>query len=76
MPNYKVAKLSNGRGSFRCQSCDKYGMSKKMYKYQSVSYVKGYEPFYFTELCGDCIYRMVFGTKNYKKEKKNGSLDK
>ena len=46
-----------------------------MYEYQSYSYVRGHTPKYFKKICGDCIYRECYGTKNGKIKKKEGSLD-
>ena len=47
-----------------------------MYEYQNVSFVRGFVPHHFKQLCGECIYKKVYGTKFYKKKKKEGSLDK
>ena len=46
-----------------------------MYEYQSISFVVGYIPYHYKQMCGDCIYKKVYGTKFYKKRKKEGSLD-
>jgi hypothetical protein len=46
-----------------------------MYEYQSISFVVGYIPYHYKQICGDCIYKKVYGTKFYKKKKKEGSLD-
>ena len=46
-----------------------------MYEYQSISYVRGYVPLYYKEMCGDCIYREVYGNKTYRKMKKEKTLD-
>ena len=55
--------------------CGKLKMAK-MYEYQSISFVKGYIPRHYKQLCGDCIYKAIFGSNKWKKEKKEGSLDK
>ena len=47
-----------------------------MYKYRSISYVEGYVPKTFNKVCKDCLYKEVFGTKNWKKKKKEDALEK
>lgn len=75
MPNYKIARLVKNRDHYRCEMCNKYKMAK-VYEYQSVSYVRDYIPHHYKKLCGDCVYRTAYGTKQYKKMKKEGVLDK
>ena len=75
MSNYKIAKLIKRRSHFKCEVCDKIKMAKA-YEYQSNSHVGGYTPKHFKEICADCIYKMVFGSIKWRKEKKEGSLDK
>ena len=54
--------------------CGKNKLSK-MYEYQSISYVRGYIPLHYKEVCADCIYKEVYGTKYFKKFKKEKTLD-
>ena len=75
MPHFKIAKLVSHKSHFKCEMCGKIKMGK-MYEYQSVSFVKGYIPKYYKQICGDCIYKTSYGSNKWKKEKKNGSLDK
>ena len=74
MPNYKTAKLVKNRDHFKCEMCDKLKMAK-VYEYQSISYVRGYIPHHYKKLCADCIYKTAYGTKHWKKKKKEGALD-
>ena len=74
MPNYKVARLVKHRDHYKCEMCDKYKMAK-VYEYQSVSFVEGFTPYHYKKICADCIYRTAYGTKHWKKMKKEGALD-
>ena len=74
MPNYKIARLIKLKEHFRCEICESTKLAK-MYEYQSISFVVGYIPKHFKKICGECIYKKVYGTKFYKKQKKEGSLD-
>jgi len=73
--SYKIAKLIKPFSNYKCEICNKHRMGK-VYEYQSISFVRGYVPRHFKEMCGDCIYKEVYGTNLYKKKKKEGSLDK
>jgi hypothetical protein len=70
-----LRRLLSHKCYFKCEMCDNSKFSK-MYEYQSVSFVRGYIPKHFKKICGDCIYKKVYGTKDYKKKKKEGVLDK
>ena len=72
--DYNVAKMVSYLASFTCQICGK-SKYNKMYEYQAYSYVPRYKPEYFTNICGDCIYKDVFGGNLWKKKKKEGALD-
>ena len=72
--DYNVAKMVSHLTSFTCQICGK-SKYNKMYEYQAYSYVPRYKPEYFTKICGDCIYKDVFGGNLWKKKKKEGVLD-
>ena len=74
MANYKTAKMVRHKNHFACQMCGKNKLSK-MYEYQSISYVRGYTPLHYKEVCVDCIYKEVYGTKYCRKMKKEGALD-
>ena len=74
MANYKIAKMVRHRNHFTCEMCGKHKLSK-MYEYQSISYVRDYIPHHYKEMCGDCIYREVYGTKTCRKMKKEKTLD-
>ena len=75
MADYKIAKILRQRSHFTCEMCGKHKLSK-MYEYQSISYVRGYIPHHYKKLCADCIYKTAYGTKHWKKKKKEGTLDK
>ena len=75
MANKRIARLINNRLHFKCESCNDAKFAK-MYEYKNVSFVRGFIPHHFKQICGDCIYKKVYGTKFYKKKKKEGSLDK
>ena len=46
------------------------------YEYKALSYVQGYIPEHMKEVCGDCVYRECYGSKNWRKKKKEGTLNK
>ena len=46
-----------------------------MYEYRNVSFVRGYIPHHYKQVCGDCVYKKVYGTNFWKKNKKEGTLD-
>ena len=73
--DYNVAKMVSHMASFSCQICGK-SKYNKMYEYQAYVYVPRYKPEYFTKVCGDCIYKDVYGGDLWKKRKKEGALDK
>ena len=72
--NYNIAKLISHRASYTCQMCGKSKFDK-MYEYQDYSYVPRYIPPHLKRICGNCIYREVYGTNLAKKKKKEGTLD-
>jgi len=72
--NKRLARIIKQKDHFKCEMCEKTKMGK-VYEYRNLSYVVGYVPRYYKQVCGDCIYRRVYGTKFYKKKKKEGSLD-
>ena len=75
MANKRLARLINHRCHFKCEYCEETKFAK-MYEYKNVSFVRGFIPHHFKQLCGECIYKKVYGTKFYKKKKKEGALDK
>ena len=70
---YTIAKIVSRLASFTCQICGK-SKYNKMYEYQAYSYSARYKPEYFTKVCGNCVYKEVFGNE-WKKKKKEGLLD-
>ena len=74
MASYTIAKLIKQRNYFTCQMCVKHKLAK-MYEYKSISIVKGYIPHHYKEICGDCIYKEVYGSKACRKMKKEKTLD-
>ena len=71
---YNIAKLVSYRASYTCQMCGKPKFDK-MYEYQDYSYVPRYIPPHLTKVCGDCIYKDIYGNNLWKKKKKEGALD-
>ena len=74
MVQKRLARIINQKCHFKCEDCEKTKLAK-MYEYQSISFVVGYIPYHYKQMCGDCIYKKVYGTKFYKKKKKEGALD-
>tara|TARA_Y100000310_G_C20431223_1_gene691559 strand:- start:308 stop:544 length:237 start_codon:yes stop_codon:yes gene_type:complete len=72
--NYTIAKLIAYRRSFTCQMCYKQKFSE-MYEYQAKTIVPRHKPEHFKKICGNCIYREVFGSKFAKIKKKEKVLD-
>ncbi len=70
---YKTAKMVSNRMSYTCVMCGKPKFNK-MYEYQAYSYVSKYKPPYLKKVCGDCVYKEVFGNK-WKIKKREGVLD-
>ena len=74
MPSYKVAKLIKLKNHFKCESCGKHKHAK-MYEYQGAFFIASYIPKYYKEICEDCIYKTIYGPKNWKTKKRERSLD-
>ena len=74
MPKYSLVKKATYKTQFKCQMC---GDSKYQhaYEYKPLSYVQGYIPEHMKEVCGDCVYRECYGSKKWRKKKKEGVLD-
>ena len=70
---YKVARIIRIKFYFICEMC---GVSKngKLFQYQALSLVPRYKPL-LLEICEDCIYKEVYGSKFWKKRKKEGALE-
>ena len=75
MPIYEIAKLISMMYSFKCEMCGK-SIFNKMYKFKLKSIVPRYKPKHFNKICGKCIYKEVYGNKDYLIKKKEGTLDK
>tara|TARA_R100001594_G_scaffold141541_1_gene187631 strand:+ start:3529 stop:3765 length:237 start_codon:yes stop_codon:yes gene_type:complete len=71
---YTIAKIVSLLASFTCQICGK-SKYNKMYEYQAYSYVPRYKPEHFKKICGNCIYKEVYGSDLYRIKKKEGALD-
>ena len=74
MPSYKIARLLKVKFRFQCESCSKLKYAK-MYEYQGAFFVEGHTPKHYKEICEDCIYKAIYGTKNWKIKKRERSLD-
>ena len=57
-----------------CKIC---GKSKRtaMYRYKPQQYVKDYSPSIIHPVCRKCVYKEVYGNKNYLKNMKERTLD-
>ena len=73
--NTRLARLVKHREHFKCEMCGKTKLAK-MYEYRNISFVRGFTPHHYKQLCGDCIYKKVYGSRDYKIKKKEGTLDK
>ena len=72
--NLKICNLVSKKSHFSCEICGKSKLSK-MYEFQRHSYVRGYIPLFYKKVCENCVYKEAYGTKEWKKKKKEGSLD-
>ena len=70
----RIARSVKHRHYFTCDMCGKHKISK-MYEYKNISYVRGYDPPHYKKVCEVCIYRDVYGVKNFKRKKEEGSLE-
>ena len=73
MAFYDIAKLMAIRIYFTCQMCGKT-KTGKMYHYKSLCIVPRYKP-PLLEICEDCVYKEVYGSKTWRKMKKEGTLN-
>tara|TARA_Y100001963_G_scaffold150970_1_gene233009 strand:- start:1529 stop:1759 length:231 start_codon:yes stop_codon:yes gene_type:complete len=73
MAFYNIARLIKVKYHFICQMC---GLCKngKLYQYKALSIVPRYKPS-LLEICEDCIYKEVYGSKTWRKMKKEGALN-
>ena len=74
MPSYCIARILKIRQDFTCEMCGKHRMAK-MYEYKSQGVVKGYVHRHYKRICGDCIYKEVYGSKTCRIMKKEKTLD-
>lgn len=74
MGAYNIAKMVSYKASYTCQICYK-SLWSKMYEYQPYAYSSRYKPEHFKKVCGDCVYKEVFGGNLWKIKKKEGVLD-
>ena len=57
-----------------CKICGK-SKSTAMYKFKHEQYVSNYSPNILTPVCRQCVYKEVYGSKNYRKKMKERILD-
>ena len=74
MTNKRLARLVEHKCRYKCEICENSKLGK-MYEYRNVSFVRGYIPHHYKQVCGDCVYKKVYGTNFWKKNKKEGTLD-
>ena len=74
MKKPEIIKRNKGKLYFNCDMCNK-PYQNFSYTYQSISYVAGYNPPKLEKVCKKCVYKEVYGSKNFNKKMKEGSLD-
>ena len=74
MKNKRLARIVMIKEHFQCEMCQKSKLGK-CFEYQNVSFVRGFIPHHYKKVCENCIYKTIYGTKNYKQKKKEGVLE-
>lgn len=59
------------------ETCKICGKSKRtaMYQFRHQQYVSNYSPSILTPVCRQCVYKEVYGSKNFRKKMKERTLD-
>ena len=57
-----------------CKICGK-AKRMAMYKFRHTQYVRDYSPSILEPVCRHCVYKEIYGSKNWKKKMKEGVLD-
>ncbi len=70
----RLVQLLDETKYFKCTVCD-IGKIQRGYRFRHQQYVPKYVPPILEPVCRKCVYRECFGSKNYKKEMKERSLD-
>jgi hypothetical protein len=68
-----IAKKTTAPALTKCQMCSDY-VKRNPYRYKPTQFVPDWEPEEII-VCKKCIYREVYGSKNYRKKMKEGTLD-
>ena len=74
MQKPELIKLKSNRQYFKCEMCLTTA-NTAVYQYKSYSYIKNYETAHLENVCKKCVYREIYGSKNYRKKMKEGTLD-
>ena len=77
MQNIKKERIVQLVAEISYDICKIYGQSKRtaMYRVKPQQYVKDYSPRILKPVCRKCVYKEVFGSKNYSKNMKGRTLD-
>ena len=68
-----IAERIKGSPFDKCQMCHDY-VKKTPFRYKPTQFVPDWEPEEIIA-CRKCVYREVYGSKNFKKKMKEGTLD-
>ena len=58
----------------KCTVCGTY-KNQAVYRFRHAQFVDTWEPPILEPMCRKCVYKECFGSKNYRKEMKERSLD-
>ena len=68
-----IAKKTTANLMTKCEMCHDY-VKKTPYRYKPTKFVPDWEPEELV-VCRKCVYREVYGSKNFRKKMKEGALD-
>ena len=68
-----IAKKTTTTPLTKCEMCNDF-VKRTPYKYKPQQFIPDWEPREVT-VCRKCVYREVYGSKNYRKRMKEGTLD-
>lgn len=70
----RIVKLIAEREYAKCKICGTHKV-QALYIYRSSQFVSDYIPPTLDPVCRKCVYKEVYGTKNFNKKMKERSLD-
>ena len=68
-----IAKKTTANPSFKCEMCNDF-VKRSPYRYKPTKFVPDWDPKEMI-VCKKCVYREVYGSKNFIKKMKEGTLD-